>query len=245
LLVLALVKGGILGKPKVLSVTHAMNGALAGMVSICSGVDKMYPWAAAITGLGGGISYLLMHMAVGRIRIDDPLDAVAVHFGGGMWGLIAAPFLMKNGIILTGTTASIKVLGWNLAGAVSIITWSGTLAFIMFGLLKYANVLRVEAEVEMKGLDLVKHNEPAYPAESWFEEQYQRMNTHLKRRQSSVTAFDVCLPPHMRMAKKSLDHIYNSNLPPSNGMTNKAFVTDESGLPGVPAEDVNNHTTNL
>ena len=31
----------------------------------------------------------LTHMCAGRV--DDPLDAVAVHMGSGLWGLIAAP----------------------------------------------------------------------------------------------------------------------------------------------------------
>jgi ammonia channel protein AmtB len=33
------------------------------------------------------------------IAVDDPLDAVAVHFGGGFWGLIAASIFDNNGLV--------------------------------------------------------------------------------------------------------------------------------------------------
>jgi Amt family ammonium transporter len=31
--------------------------------------------------------------------VDDPLDAVAVHFGGGLWGLISASVFSNGGIV--------------------------------------------------------------------------------------------------------------------------------------------------
>jgi ammonia channel protein AmtB len=37
------------------------------------------------------------------ITVDDPLDAVAVHFGGGLWGLIAASLFSNNGIVFGAT----------------------------------------------------------------------------------------------------------------------------------------------
>ena len=36
-----------------------------------------------------------------KLRIDDPLDAVAVHGGPGLWGLMAASLLKINGGLLT------------------------------------------------------------------------------------------------------------------------------------------------
>ncbi|XP_069694862.1 putative ammonium transporter 1 [Periplaneta americana] len=33
-----------------------------------------------------------------EVDIDDPLDAVAVHFGGGFWGLVTGSFLAEDGI---------------------------------------------------------------------------------------------------------------------------------------------------
>lgn len=41
--------------------------------------------------------------------VDDPLDAFAVHFGGGFFGTISAPILVKTGVILVGDTDSAEV----------------------------------------------------------------------------------------------------------------------------------------
>ena len=42
-----------------------------------------------------------------RLRIDDPLDAVAVHGGPGLWGLMAASLLKINGGLLTSGISSL------------------------------------------------------------------------------------------------------------------------------------------
>jgi ammonia channel protein AmtB len=45
------------------------------------------------------------------VAVDDPLDAVAVHFGGGMWGLIAASLFDNNGLVFGATYESAKASG--------------------------------------------------------------------------------------------------------------------------------------
>lgn len=34
------------------------------------------------------------------LKVDDPVDAVAVHFAGGLVGMIASPIFMSNGIFI-------------------------------------------------------------------------------------------------------------------------------------------------
>ncbi len=60
-----------------------LNGTLTGMVSVCSGCNVFSFWAGAVSGLFGGLTYLAAHFAMLRGGLDDPLDAVAVHGGGG------------------------------------------------------------------------------------------------------------------------------------------------------------------
>ena len=60
-----------------------LNGALAGMVSQCAGCDVYMPWAALLGGVFGGWAFVTVHWAMLKARLDDPLDAVAVHGGGG------------------------------------------------------------------------------------------------------------------------------------------------------------------
>ena len=33
------------------------------------------------------------------LKVDDPVDAVAVHFAGGLVGMIASPIFMNKGIL--------------------------------------------------------------------------------------------------------------------------------------------------
>jgi Amt family ammonium transporter len=62
-------------------ICETINGCLAGMVSVCCGCDALAPWAAAVSGTVAGFVYLGVSMAMQKLKIDDPIDAVAVHGG--------------------------------------------------------------------------------------------------------------------------------------------------------------------
>jgi len=150
------------------SLIVTINGALTGMVAACAGCNVLYPWGAAILGSLSGMTYHLWSWIVRRLKVDDPLDAVAVHFGGGSWGVIALAFLSRtDGILFHWNSRSGLVLAWQLAGLAVITAWTGVLSLLLFGTLRLLKVLRVPEEIEIKGLDIPKHNEPAYPLESY------------------------------------------------------------------------------
>ena len=65
------------------SLLLTLNGVLAVMVSQCAGCDEYAPWGALIVGIFGGIAFIIVHIAMLKCKLDDPLDAVAVHGGGG------------------------------------------------------------------------------------------------------------------------------------------------------------------
>src|SRR4051812_8099802 len=69
------------------------------MVAGCAGSNVMHPWACLITGTGASLIYLALSNLCVRLRIDDPLDAFAVHFGGGLWGLITVCWVNEKGIL--------------------------------------------------------------------------------------------------------------------------------------------------
>ena len=62
-----------------------LNGVLTGMVSMCAGCDEYQPWAALIIGIFGGLAFIGVHQLMLKLQLDDPLDAVAVHGGGGSY----------------------------------------------------------------------------------------------------------------------------------------------------------------
>ena len=68
-----------------------------GLVSITAGCSVVMPWAAVVIGVVGGMVYLGASALVKKCKIDDPLDAGAVHGFGGIWGMLAVGFFAEPG----------------------------------------------------------------------------------------------------------------------------------------------------
>jgi len=162
------------------SFLNTLNGALAGMVALCAGCNVYEPWAALLVGAGGGIGFIAVHHAMIRFKLDDPLDAVAVHGAGGVVGLLSVPWFMysgleegQRGIFWDGHTSHPwLVLGYQLLGMLAISAWSMAWSALVFGILNYFKILRVTIDDEEIGMDIIKHGEAAYPVAAWREYQY-------------------------------------------------------------------------
>ncbi|TMS36190.1 hypothetical protein L596_003421 [Steinernema carpocapsae] len=155
-----------------------INACLTGMVSACAGCNNMMPWACAFTGIGAGLMYYTLCKVMLRLKIDDPLDAFAVHAGGGFWGIFAVCIVSRQGIAygivdsISGSdgvsvSQSFAQLGWNMVCALAIVLWSSISMIPLFVFLKKINKFRVPAEIELKGLDIHKHGEAAYPLHAY------------------------------------------------------------------------------
>ncbi|XP_031573365.1 putative ammonium transporter 1 [Actinia tenebrosa] len=150
------------------SLLVTINGGLTGMVAVCAGANVYRPYCALVVGVLAGLTYMIWSWVVLKMKADDPVDAVAVHFGGGVWGTLAAPLLAyKTGVVYSWNLVSLMNFGWNLAGLVSIAVWSLGCSLIMFGIMRLTKQLRVAEDIEIKGLDIPKHGEPAYPQASY------------------------------------------------------------------------------
>ncbi|XP_054285199.1 putative ammonium transporter 1 [Macrosteles quadrilineatus] len=164
--VLVLSKVGLLGPPT-WAFSTTLNAVLAGMVSICAAADIYSTLGAIITGAIACPVYLVLRSFVIYLRVDDPLDAVAVHFGAGVWGVIAMPIFSKGGLAYGVDNESVAQLWHNTVGVLVMIIWSTVCSVLLFGLLRLLNLLRVSESEELEGLDISKHNEPAYPEKGW------------------------------------------------------------------------------
>jgi len=143
------------------------NGILGGLVSITAGCSTLMPWAAVLAGLVGGFVYFgSSKCMVYLLKIDDPLDAFAVHGACGFWGvlvvgLLAAPdysYASGNGLFYGGGQA----IGCAFVTLFAEIAWVGIMSCIMFFPLKLLGILRVSAEIEAAGMDVSKHGGAAY-----------------------------------------------------------------------------------
>jgi ammonium transporter, Amt family len=133
----------------------AGNGLLAGLVAICAGVGGMDPIPVLITGAVAGALVVPAALFVERkLKVDDPVGAVAVHAVSGFWGLVAA-----------GLWAADASLGTQLLGAGAIIAFVAATTGVMFGILRTTGLFRVSPAEEAEGLDISEHGAPGYGPE--------------------------------------------------------------------------------
>lgn len=140
---------------KNLDLTMFLNGILGGLVGITAGADLMSPNEAIIIGLLAGIIIVLGVALVDKLKLDDPVGAVAVHLICGIWGTLAVGIFGK---MAGGAQFMTQLYGVLIIGAFCVTT-SG----IILGALKAITGIRVSKEEEIEGLDLHEHGMDAYP----------------------------------------------------------------------------------
>jgi len=129
------------------------NGILAGLVSVTAGCDGVYGWAAIIIGAVGGLIFLGTSALLKKLKVDDPVDAFAVHGACGAWGVVAVAFFnFTSGIFYGGEDAG-KLLQWQILGIVCIALWTAVLSSITFFSLKKLGMLRLSLAEEEAGAD--------------------------------------------------------------------------------------------
>ncbi|MCY4214864.1 MAG: ammonium transporter [Gammaproteobacteria bacterium] len=132
--------------------TMALNGALAGLVSITASPLSGSVELSLLVGAVGGLLVVLSIMLFDKLRIDDPVGAISVHGSAGIWGLLAA--------CLTDPEAT---LGAQVIGIVAIFAWTFITSFIVWFVLKKAMGIRISEEEEYTGADLAETGIEAYP----------------------------------------------------------------------------------
>ncbi|MCH1517477.1 MAG: ammonium transporter [Flavobacteriaceae bacterium] len=134
--------------------TMFMNGILGGLVGITAGADQMSPGDAIIIGLIAGVVIVLGVALIDKLKLDDPVGAVAVHLICGIWGTLAVGIFGEMAGL---DQFLIQLAGVGIVGAFCVIC-----SFIMLFIVKATVGLRVDKEEELKGLDLAEHGMDAY-----------------------------------------------------------------------------------
>jgi len=136
------------------------NGALAGLVAICAGSDKVHPLGALIIGgLAGVILVKGFTWEQEKLKIDDVLGVWPLHGICGSWGGIACGIFGQESL---GGMGGVSILSQTI-GSVAAIVIALVSGFIVYKILDSLFGIRLEADEEMKGSDLTIHNLEAYP----------------------------------------------------------------------------------
>ncbi|GAA3559207.1 ammonium transporter [Snuella lapsa] len=139
---------------KNLDLTMFLNGILGGLVGITAGADVMTPTSAIIVGAIAGALIVFAVTCVDKLRLDDPVGAIAVHLICGIWGTLAV------GIFSTNPDHSFLT---QLIGVVSYAAICIVSSFIIIFVLKKTMGIRVSEKEELEGLDAHEHGMDAYP----------------------------------------------------------------------------------
>lgn len=156
------------GKP---DVSMCLNASLAGLVGITAPCDVTDALGSAIIG---AVSGLLVCFGVWfldyKLKVDDPVGAVAVHMMNGIWGTIAVGLFAnpdvpgyslvdQNGNQLAGVFygGGGALIGRQLVGLLAVAAWAAITMIIVFQAIKHTIGLRASEQEEIIGLDATEH----------------------------------------------------------------------------------------
>ena len=146
------------GKPSSLGM---ISGAVAGLVAItpAAGYVGVIP-AMVIGAIAGILCYGAMLWRLSR-KMDESLDAWAVHGVGGLWGAIATGIFaaMAIGGFSGLIEGNVNQFIANAAGALAALVYAFVVTLVLAKLVDMTLGLRVSEQEEYVGLDLSQHGE--------------------------------------------------------------------------------------
>ena len=154
------------GKPSVLGI---VTGMVAGLGTITPASGFVGPAGALIIGLSAGvICYYATQAIKQRFKIDDSLDVFPVHGVGGMLGTLLAGVFASDALgVFSGQGYNegmnmVSQVSVQLIGIIATFAYTAIISYILLKLVDKLLVLRVDEEDEVRGLDLVEHDERGY-----------------------------------------------------------------------------------
>ena len=144
-----------------IDITMVINGILAGLVSITAGCNVVSPIAALIIGFIAGIVVVdLVVLFFDRLKVDDPVGAIAVHGINGLFGTVAVGFFALDGGLFYGGGSALLVT--QIIGVVSIAVFSFCLTYLIMRILKMTIGIRVSIHEEKVGIDAISFGIKSY-----------------------------------------------------------------------------------
>jgi Amt family ammonium transporter len=148
------------GKPSSLGM---VSGAIAGMVAITPAAGFVTPLVAVLIGaVAGVLCYSMMLVRISK-KLDESLDAWAIHGMGGLWGTLATGIFAAATIggfagMIEGNTSQFLI---NTVTAVAALFYTFIMTYIIGIIIDCTIGLRVTEDEEYVGLDICQHGERA------------------------------------------------------------------------------------
>jgi Amt family ammonium transporter len=154
-----------LGKP---DLGMTINGCLAGLVAITAPCAFVSINSSIIVGGVAGVIVVFAVLFFDKIKVDDPVGALAVHLVNGVFGTLCVGLFAQDKItgVATGNGlfngGGFKLLSVQAMGSLSVIAFTFVASLIFWAVIKVAMGLRVSQEEEITGLDMGEHGMEAY-----------------------------------------------------------------------------------
>ena len=143
-----------------IDITMVINGILAGLVSITAGCNVVGPVSAIFIGLIAGVLVDVAVLFFDKMKVDDPVGAVAVHGVNGLFGTLAVGlFAIEGGLFFGG---GFELLVTQFIGVSTIALFSFSFTIILMKILKSAVGIRISNEEEEAGIDSVSFGVKSY-----------------------------------------------------------------------------------
>jgi Amt family ammonium transporter len=146
--------------------------AIAGLVAITAPCAYVATWASVVIGLVAGCLMVATVFGVEqRLRVDDPIGAIAAHGMGGIWGTLSAGLFTLPGLATVNGIGGagllygggVHQLGVQALGVGAVGVFVFATSYASFWLCQRTIGLRVAAEQEIDGLDLHEHGRWGLP----------------------------------------------------------------------------------
>ncbi len=151
-------------------IVSLLNGIVAGLVGITGACATVTPASSILIGIISAFIYHYSSLLTLKLRLDDAVDAIAVHFWCGIWGVLSVGIFSRSeevheiygyeeaGLIYGG----INIFAANIVLIFAVIAWVGFFMFIFFGGCTYFNFFRISEQAEIDGLDAYYHGGSAF-----------------------------------------------------------------------------------
>jgi Amt family ammonium transporter len=147
-------------KYKKIDITMVINGVLAGLVAVTAGCNIVSHNSAILIGLIAGVLVDIAVVFIDKIKIDDPVGAIAVHGVNGFFGTVAVGlFAEEKGLFYSG---KFEFLGIQTLGVTVLAGFSFVCTYIIFIILSKTIGIRIKRREELAGIDAVEFGVESY-----------------------------------------------------------------------------------